>query len=45
MEELTSNEQQKSMRRSANGYVPIEDYGLIGNMRVSTVHTRYDDQT
>ncbi|KAF2853669.1 glycoside hydrolase family 15 protein [Plenodomus tracheiphilus IPT5] len=26
-----------SSRRTANGYVPIEDYGLIGNMRTSAM--------
>jgi hypothetical protein len=37
MEALASGEQQKTTRRSANGYVPIEDYGLIGNLRVAII--------
>ena len=35
MERVTSSPQTSTStsRRSANGYMPIEDYGLIGNMR------------
>ncbi|KAI4942014.1 hypothetical protein J4E91_010401 [Alternaria rosae] len=33
MKRVASKPQTSSSRRSANGYMPIEDYGLIGNMR------------
>jgi hypothetical protein len=33
MKRVTSGPQTSASRRSANGYMPIEDYGLIGNMR------------
>jgi len=33
MKRVASRPQTSSSRRSANGYMPIEDYGLIGNMR------------
>jgi hypothetical protein len=33
METMAPGSQASTSRRSANGYMPIEDYGLIGNMR------------
>jgi hypothetical protein len=33
MKRVGSGPQTSTSRRSANGYMPIEDYGLIGNMR------------
>ncbi|KAF2819764.1 glycosyl hydrolase [Ophiobolus disseminans] len=33
MKRVATDTQTSSPRRSANGYMPIEDYGLIGNMR------------
>ncbi|KAH8724495.1 glycosyl hydrolase [Phaeosphaeriaceae sp. PMI808] len=33
MEEDASRPQTQTSRRAANGYMPIEDYGFIGNMR------------
>jgi hypothetical protein len=33
LKRVGSGPQTSTSRRSANGYMPIEDYGLIGNMR------------
>ena len=33
LKRVASGIQTSASRRSANGYMPVEDYGLIGNMR------------